>query len=375
MFGIKNSIKVFSLLVTVTLVVNFSVPPINARAVDPEVTRTVEAFTIETLEEVNEKGLYDPTGYKDVNAITTIVMYPDRIETLLETVEDFYNLDGEYINTIVGSQRYINDYNTGKAKSTEKKKILNSPTAIKATNESTNSKKAFSNSDAIDFTVSMNAPKIEDEMLIDTPGFTKKDIISLKEKVERFIDTHNITINPDAALGEKVSVKSFSCGVVQCAGAYDNFYRFDTSTGNFRIQALSAVGHKYLFVEANTIGSTKNANSLNTFKGYIDGYEENIINQMEYSKLGEGFSWWLAVSGLVTFVAGLGSGPPGWIAVVSQFSGALALFATYTDAVFATAKRLSYSRIANEKLESARYMLFTMNSRFENYNFGTVDGY
>lgn len=73
---------------------------------DAEKVQHIEVFVTDTLEQ-NAEGLYEPTGYKKVNAITTINVSKNYTRTEVKSVEDLYNREGKYIKTqVVHSQSY-----------------------------------------------------------------------------------------------------------------------------------------------------------------------------------------------------------------------------------------------------------------------------
>lgn len=65
-----------------------------------EEVQHIEAFGIEVLEQ-NAEGLYEPVGYKKVNAITTTKENKNYTRVDLKTVEDFYDTEGNYTKTVV----------------------------------------------------------------------------------------------------------------------------------------------------------------------------------------------------------------------------------------------------------------------------------
>ncbi|ACS99048.1 hypothetical protein [Paenibacillus sp. JDR-2] len=73
---------------------------INACGSQAEEVQHVEAFGIEVLDQ-NAEGLYEPTGYKKVNAITTTKADKNYTRVDLKTVEDFYDTGGKYIKTVI----------------------------------------------------------------------------------------------------------------------------------------------------------------------------------------------------------------------------------------------------------------------------------
>jgi hypothetical protein len=61
---------------------------------------TIEVFAIETLDDIqNDKGFFERTGYKIVNAITTIEEEKTRKKSDIKSIEDFYDMEGNYIQT------------------------------------------------------------------------------------------------------------------------------------------------------------------------------------------------------------------------------------------------------------------------------------
>ncbi|OAS15126.1 hypothetical protein A8708_22370 [Paenibacillus oryzisoli] len=61
---------------------------------------TIEVFALETFQDIqNDKGLYVKTGYKIVNAITTVEESKTHLKSDIKSVEDFYDGNGTYIQT------------------------------------------------------------------------------------------------------------------------------------------------------------------------------------------------------------------------------------------------------------------------------------
>ena len=61
---------------------------------------TIEVYAIETFDDnQNDKGLYEQTGYKIVNAMTTIKEGETYINSEIVSIEDFYDMEGNYIQT------------------------------------------------------------------------------------------------------------------------------------------------------------------------------------------------------------------------------------------------------------------------------------
>ncbi|NQX58011.1 hypothetical protein HQN88_03955 [Paenibacillus qinlingensis] len=61
---------------------------------------TIEVFTIETLDDnQNDKGFFEQTGYKIVNAITTTEEGKTHRKSDIKSIEDFYDMAGNYLQT------------------------------------------------------------------------------------------------------------------------------------------------------------------------------------------------------------------------------------------------------------------------------------
>jgi|GEM_PF-1909742 hypothetical protein len=61
---------------------------------------TIEVFAIETFDNnQNDKGLFEQTGYKIVNAITTTEEGKSHIKSDIKSIEDFYDLEDNYLRT------------------------------------------------------------------------------------------------------------------------------------------------------------------------------------------------------------------------------------------------------------------------------------
>ncbi|KRE99427.1 hypothetical protein ASG89_28110 [Paenibacillus sp. Soil766] len=61
---------------------------------------TIEVFAIETLDNnQNDKGFFEQTGYKIVNAITTIEEGKTHMKSDIKSIEDFYDMEGKFIHT------------------------------------------------------------------------------------------------------------------------------------------------------------------------------------------------------------------------------------------------------------------------------------
>ena len=89
----------------------------------------IEVFMIETSEQNNE-GIFEKTGYKKINSITTIEEGKNHIKTDIKAVEDFYDIDGKYIKTAILHYTYEKSKVTLVEKGEDKKGELQEPSTI-----------------------------------------------------------------------------------------------------------------------------------------------------------------------------------------------------------------------------------------------------
>lgn len=69
---------------------------------EAEVVEHVEAFTIETMSDTpNSSGLYVKTGYKRENSVVLFKEWNSKLHAEVSSITDFYDLNGNYVNTIV----------------------------------------------------------------------------------------------------------------------------------------------------------------------------------------------------------------------------------------------------------------------------------
>jgi len=184
-------------------------------------------------------------------------------------------------------------------------------------------------------------------------GFTRQQFLDLKMKIDK--------------LKNEMKIQA-----LDRAGAYDNYYNYEYTNGNFVAQALSAQSQKYIKYVGTTIGDSKNASAFNTFRSYIDDYETNVVDYMESNTFYEVLGWASALSSFVLLVVGWGTGPAGWITIVLNYGGALSLFAGLTSTAYGTYSRLQYSKNAATSLENARNQMYYNN--WGNISMSVVNG-
>lgn len=352
--------RILKLLTSTFLLLAFVLQPLSASASGSKTTNEesvvehIESFEVKNLsDQPNEDGFYEELGTKVVNSITNVKKGNNKIETEISAVEDLYDVKGNYVKTVVTMTQFENDYVTGKGKS---KKIEKEFKNKKATKEKKN--KEVIKNNVLESTKNFDLNSLEPEVV---KGFTYEQINEVKEKM--------LSIQQD-----QISTQgAYSCGSYDCAGAFDTYYNYNLTTGGFTVQALSATGHKYVKITGSTIGSSKNAASLNKFKGYVNNYEQTIIDQMNYDYGEISWDWWKSVMGLIGLVIGYGTGPVGWVEIVVYYTGALATFQDLTDASYGTYQMLTLSKTAAQYNQNARNMLNYTN--WEKYSSSLVSGY
>jgi hypothetical protein len=389
-------LKLLKLFLSVAMIFSIVAPNFSktASAEQAKTFKTVETFEVQELShEVNDEGLYEEIGSKKVNSITEVTEGKNFIKTKITAVEDFYNLDGEFEKSVFKIEEFNNNYTTGKAKHKVKVKEYDSPQTIEnltktgivqkantktlqgEEKENVNSKINKIAKDSKKFkTTEKEVEGITSEKMNELRKISKE----LQEKEVIKMNNGSITVDKEA-LGEVVKEnndsgeKSFSIASVERAGAFDNYYNHDISTGKFTAQALSSAGHQYVKITGTTYNNSKNANTMVKFKSNIDSYERYVIERMNYATWTEVAGWFGVLMGLVSMVAGYGTGPAGWVGIALYYGGALSTFAGLTSSIYATYSRLSLSRYAAQYCQNARDLLYYTN--WSNINMSIVYGF
>lgn len=90
---------------------------------DAEKYEHIEAFMIETLEP-NEEGMHVKTGYMKANAITILVEGKNYIKSDVKTVEDYYDVAGNFIKSEIthsfGSSSHVTLHEDGDTQKEER---------------------------------------------------------------------------------------------------------------------------------------------------------------------------------------------------------------------------------------------------------------
>ncbi|UVI29230.1 hypothetical protein [Paenibacillus spongiae] len=89
----------------------------------------IEVFVAE-ISERNDEGFFVTTGYKKVNAITTIEEGKNHIKTDIKAIEDFYNIEGNYIKTEIIHSNFSKSNVTLAEDGDSRKEVLQEPSTI-----------------------------------------------------------------------------------------------------------------------------------------------------------------------------------------------------------------------------------------------------
>ncbi|EMT51489.1 hypothetical protein I532_16233 [Brevibacillus borstelensis AK1] len=279
--------KILSLVTVFAMLFQVILLPASAKVQDETIT-TVEAYSIETLSDTpNDEGLYEKTGYKNVNAITEVIQNGDRIVTKMYKVEDIYDIDENYINTVISAEEFQNDFKTGKAKSRKQVKEYNQASAISESKPRKNIREAVSSfeltkakENEVQENVKHFINDLDEGEFEDVQGIKKSDLEKVKKLAAEIKKSGAIKFDTETKRIEIDQEKLASLSSVEAAGAFDNYYNHNLSTGAFTAQALSQAPHKYIKITGTTAGSSKNASSMVKFKRSINEYEYYIIDRV-----------------------------------------------------------------------------------------------
>ncbi|TYP78228.1 hypothetical protein [Paenibacillus methanolicus] len=89
----------------------------------------VEVFVAETLEQ-NEAGFYETTGFKKVNAVTTIEEGKNHVKTDTKTIEDYYDTAGRHMKTEIAHSYLHKSHVTLAEDKDQRTATLEEPAAI-----------------------------------------------------------------------------------------------------------------------------------------------------------------------------------------------------------------------------------------------------
>jgi hypothetical protein len=265
-------------------------------------------------------------------------------------------LAGNYLYTLVFKETTNNDLGTGKAKTERVDKNISKEKSVEIN-------KLFKQGGKIDDLIEkeIKGLKIKSQEII---GFTQQEVEKAKEsiKIEAQNESQMTTLSTSAN------------------GAYDNYYNRDSSTGAFTIQALADKKQSYIQRKGNITGSTKNKESYEKFRGYIDSYVSYTQQASDAGQQYKGISTW--TKGVSTFI-NLGTtavmlyGPPGWAAASAKLgaSAAAARLSALTYDAYGNYANLGYTQKASEQLRNAHQLLRWDSGAWDNVSLSVVSGY
>lgn len=378
--------KIISSILSVLLIFTLVAPNMafaNKESLQKEHT-TVESYEIETLaDELNEDYIYENTGTKKVQAITTIIEKPNKVESEITSIQDYYDLEGNFLKSVVLVENFSNNYKTGEATYKQKEKQYKTPQILNKqvfnTSPDEKFKEEILTTDKKEKIKSGMSAKLQENGFKEKEerikGLTYEDIETIKEYVAEQYEAATASTtdsNSAEAQGLRPDVKdyestleleepTYSALYVERNGAFDTYYNHDTTTGKFTAQALSATARKYVKTTGTTLGNSKNAGTLAKFKNATTNWKYYVEQKMRYNAFPEVAGWVSALMGLGVLVAGFGVGPAGWVSIVLNSASAFSVFLGFTSSYYATASRLDMSRVGAQYNQNARNLMYYTN--------------
>lgn len=405
--------KLFKVIVSSALVFSLIAPSmVSAQKIEsaatkekPVVSKTVEYFELEVLsDEMVEIELangvtemqYIPIGYEKVQAITEISQTSDNISTKVTSLSDFYDLNGNFVESEFEVDNFDNNLLKANATHTLSMKKFDTPQVSEIAKLS--SKKAASEINVIhDLTLSKEN-QIESKLVnlnktitfdlqktTEEKGISKEDIEILKELSKNMHEYNVVNLNSGTSslneeafkqmiINEYPNLSTLATSAAdRMAGAFDNYYNYWGTSTNFAVQSLSGAANQYVKVTGKTLGSTLNNSTFTNFANNIDKYDAILESQLNYPMWTEILGWAGALASLGLLVVTYPVGPVGWVAIATYYSGALITLAGLTTTAYATSSRLKSSKNAAQYLENARALNNYKN--FENYSMTLVSGF
>ena len=351
---VQNSqIKIwFICFLSALLVFTIVVPSVGAENGQNRVT--VESYVIPTFDDA---GLVE-TGYSKVNAITeTSGQLTGTISVKVQALFDNYDINGVYVDTKIVYSEAINDAQIGTVKLKNVEEYKNEP--LMDYSKNTNAKISLNRSSEviIQRNIISEIKKLDiPEVYTESKGMTHNEITAIQQ----------LALNAKKDIELRNSTNNMSPMFVENAGAFDNYYNHDTTTGDFRVQALIN-GQNYLRVEGTTYMTPKHATTVATFKGIINDYEDAVIVNMEGASFGEVASWATVIASGI-FLVGTLAGPIAWLTGLGlrTLAEAVIWLAGFTTTSYATISRVGYSEVAATKQRDA-LVTITQNNSTWNY--------
>ncbi|WP_404430918.1 hypothetical protein [Sutcliffiella horikoshii] len=94
-----------------------------------EEVQHISVFVSETSEQ-DDEGFFVTTGYKKVNSITSIEESKHHVKTVIKSIEDFYDIEGNYLRTEIIHSTFNKSYVTQKEDAESLKEEIQKPSTI-----------------------------------------------------------------------------------------------------------------------------------------------------------------------------------------------------------------------------------------------------
>ncbi|WP_391115873.1 hypothetical protein [Psychrobacillus sp. L3] len=331
----------------------------------PQRTKMVESFESEYFSDTpDDIGVHEVAGYKKTNVVTDSLQDDNGIETNLLMAEDYYDLDGHFVKSLVSIQYAKNDINTGNSEVTiRNKELSNQSTILNKTSKSTfvelsDESKILIEKHLTELTKDKDSFSFE---VHNFKGMTKEDIKTMKTLINEANEARNSkqysaykNVNYNTTWSnDELNVGTLA--TIERAGAYDNYYTHDTNSGAYTAQVLSySSPHRYGTRSGNTVTTSKAATQMVDFKKHIMKYETTLEINMLSNKYTEVTDWCFAIASTIVFLAGYGTGPVGWVGSMIFAVNALSLLRTWTSFNYGSTERVELSKVAQEHLKNAQ---------------------
>lgn len=340
---IKSSLA-FLMLVTMSLQTNVH-SSVTANELEESVNEVKESFTID-IYETDEEGFHQVVGYKEVKSSTIVTQKENEVKTEIYAYEESYDLEDNHLGTELIYEEAINDFEEGtllvKEGSQEESEFR---TMSLVTEENVKN--------YVDAQIDKDSLTSEE-----LDGLTGKEADEIQEELSE-------SVGSEANFLESPSDNEISTSSTLSAGAFDNYYNISGS--EYTVATLSYASGIYFIAEGPTLG---NASVLNEFQDYIDSYEYNVIQSMNYAtNVHEVTAWARGIATFVRISVTVAGGPSGWATAAT-----ITTLAAWTTDFYASYARLGYSQNAARELDNARELL-AATSRWNYDSWSTFNGF
>lgn len=337
--------------------------------------RVYEEYTLPILDPITAHDI----GYKVINAVTeTTGDYKTSVTVKVTMIEDIYSLEDVYKESLITYSEATNNFSTGIMKSKEVVENLNSPQLQRNVLQLNENNKFEDTAKTDNKTIDALINKALKQVSIpkeykESQGLTLEQVEETKALIQELLEEKQ---HEKLTFQEELNnVQPFSTTI--SAGAFDNYYRHNLSTGDFTVQALIS-GNAYAKRVGTTQGKAKNSTTVSSFIKLINDYEKAIVTDMESNTFLEVASWWTLIASGALLLAGFATGPGGWIAIFAAkpLAEMVIFLGSLTIQTYSTVKRTQASKTAAEKSKAAYELIWPTLTAFNDDVVGTVvNGY